>query len=61
MFRDTIQDSRWAGYAGPPGRKASEAMAKYIIVDMFAKAIQGTSPEEALKWGTEELKKAYSG
>jgi multiple sugar transport system substrate-binding protein len=60
LFRDVIKDSRWAGYAGPPGRKASEAMAKYIIVDMFAKAIQGTSPEDALRWATDELRKIYS-
>ncbi|HTU00775.1 MAG TPA: extracellular solute-binding protein [Candidatus Sulfotelmatobacter sp.] len=60
IFRDTIKDALWAGYAGPPTRKASEAMAKYIIVDMFAKTLQGTSPEEALKWATTELKKIYS-
>ncbi len=60
IFRDTIKDSRWTGYAGPPSRKSSEAMAKYIIVDMFAKALQGTSPEDALKWATAELKKAYA-
>jgi len=36
-------------------------MAKYIIVDMFAKAIQGTKPEDALKWATDELKKIYAG
>ena len=34
-------------------------MAKYILVDMFAKAIQGTPPNEALKWATTELKKTY--
>jgi multiple sugar transport system substrate-binding protein len=34
-------------------------MAKYILVDMFAKAIQGTPPDEALKWATAELKKIY--
>jgi multiple sugar transport system substrate-binding protein len=28
LFRDVIKDSRWVGYAGPPSRKASEAMAK---------------------------------
>jgi multiple sugar transport system substrate-binding protein len=61
VFRDVINGSLWTGYAGPPSRKASEAMAKYIIVDMFAKAIQGTSPEEALKWGTAEMKKIYAG
>ena len=60
MFRDIIKDALWPGYAGPPTRKASEALAKYIIVDMFAKAIQGTKPEEALQWATGELKKTYS-
>jgi multiple sugar transport system substrate-binding protein len=60
VFRDVIKDSLWTGYAGPPSRRASEALAKYIIVDMFAKAIQGTSPEEALNWATAELKKIYS-
>ena len=59
-FRDTIKDARHLGYAGPPSAKASEALAKYIMVDMFAKAIQGTSPEESLKGATEELKKIYS-
>jgi len=60
IFRDVIKDSRWIGYAGPPSRKASEAMAKYIIVDMFAKAIQGAKPEDALKWATDEMKKIYA-
>ena len=30
-----------------------------LYVDMFAKAIQGTSPEESLAWATGELKKIY--
>jgi multiple sugar transport system substrate-binding protein len=60
VFRDVIKDARWPGYVGPASRKASEAMAKYILVDMFAKAIQGTSPEDALKWATAELKKIYA-
>ena len=59
-FRDTIKDARHLGYAGPPSAKASEALAKYLILDMFAKAIQGTPPEESLKWATAELKKIYS-
>jgi multiple sugar transport system substrate-binding protein len=61
LFRDVIKDARHVGYAGPSGRKASEALAKFIIVDMFAKSIQGATPEEALKWGTAELKKIYAG
>ena len=59
VFRDVINESLWSGYAGPPSRRASEVLAKYIIVDMFAKAIQGTAPEEALKWATAEMKKIY--
>jgi multiple sugar transport system substrate-binding protein len=58
-FRDTIKDARHLGYAGPPSAKASEALAKFIIVDMFAKAIQGTKPEDALAWAVGELKKIY--
>ncbi len=60
LFRDTIKDARHLGYAGPPGAKASEALAKYIMVDMFAKSLQGTSPEESLAWATGELKKIYA-
>ncbi|HSB69143.1 MAG TPA: extracellular solute-binding protein [Candidatus Methylomirabilis sp.] len=58
-LREPIKEARAPGYAGPPSRKASEALTKYIIVDMFAKAIQGASPEEALKWATGELNKIY--
>ena len=61
LYRETIKDARHLGYAGVPSAKASEALAKYIIVDMYAKAIQGTSPEDALAWATAEMKKVYGG
>ena len=32
---------------------------KYVITDMFAKAVQGMKPEEAVKWAESELKKVY--
>ena len=48
-FRD-LPPGRLAGYAGPPNRKAAEVVSKYIIVDMYAKAIQGMPAEEAAKW-----------
>jgi len=47
------------GYAGPSGKKAGEALSKYIIVDMYAKAVQGMPAEEAVKWAEAELKKVY--
>jgi multiple sugar transport system substrate-binding protein len=60
VFRETLQSARQVGYAGPPGRKATEALSKYIIVDMFAKSLQGMAPEEAVKWAAGELRKIYS-
>ena len=50
---------RFAGYAGPPNRKAAEVITKYIIVDMYAKAIQGMPAEDAVKWAHDELVKIY--
>ena len=41
------------GYAGPPSQKAAEVQTKYIIVDMYAKAVQGMKPEDAVKWAHE--------
>jgi multiple sugar transport system substrate-binding protein len=58
-FRDIVKDGRHYGYAGPASRKAAEAWSKHIIVDMFAKAVQGMAPQDAIKWASGELKKVY--
>ena len=47
------------GYAGPHNAKAAEVLSKYIITDMYAKAVQGMPAEEAVKWAEGELKKVY--
>jgi multiple sugar transport system substrate-binding protein len=47
------------GFAGPPNAKAAEALTKYIVTDMYAKAVQGTPAEEAVAWAEGELKKVY--
>ena len=49
-----------AGYAGPANRKAAEVISKYIISDMYAKAVQGMTPEDAVKWAHGELVKIYT-
>ena len=59
-FRDIPNKGRLMGYAGPPGRASAEAQTKYIIVDMYAKAVQGMPAEDAVKWAHEELVKVYS-
>jgi ABC-type glycerol-3-phosphate transport system substrate-binding protein len=58
-FKDLPAAGRLVGYAGPPDRKAAEVVSKYIIVDMYAKAIQGMPAEEAAKWAHSEATKVY--
>jgi multiple sugar transport system substrate-binding protein len=58
-FKESSKFGRWPGYPGSPSRKASEALVKYILVDMYAQAIKGMKPEDAVKWAEGELKKAY--
>jgi len=48
------------GFAGLPNQKAAEALSKYIITDMYAKAVQGMPAEESVKWAEGELKKIYT-
>jgi multiple sugar transport system substrate-binding protein len=59
-FRKAAESGRFAGYAGPAGRAAAEAISKFIIVDMYAKAVQGASAEDAVKWAHAELVKIYA-
>jgi multiple sugar transport system substrate-binding protein len=58
-FHDLPAKGRLIGWAGPPNRKAAEVVTKYIIVDMYAKAIQGMPAEEAAKWAHGEAAKVY--
>jgi ABC-type glycerol-3-phosphate transport system substrate-binding protein len=59
-FRDLPNAGRLMGYAGPPNQKAAEVQTKYIIIDMYAKAVQGMKAEDAVKWAHDELVKVYS-
>jgi multiple sugar transport system substrate-binding protein len=59
-FRSGVRSGRMMGYAGPPSRKAAEVLSKYIIVDMYAKAVQGMPAEDAVKWAHAEVAKVYA-
>jgi multiple sugar transport system substrate-binding protein len=59
-FKSAARSGRFAGHAGPSNRKAAEALTKYILTDMYAKAIQGMAPEQSVKWAHDELVKIYS-
>jgi multiple sugar transport system substrate-binding protein len=59
-FKDVGRIStRYAGHAGPSSRAAAETVTKYIITDMYAKAIQGMAPQDAVAWAHGELAKIY--
>ena len=60
-FRTAAESGRYAGYAGTAGRAAAETISKFIIVDMYTKAVQGMAPEDAVKWAHGELVKIYNG
>jgi multiple sugar transport system substrate-binding protein len=59
LFRTAARETRIFGYAGPSTAKSTEVYSKYIITDMYAKAVQGTKAEDAVKWAEGELKKIY--
>jgi multiple sugar transport system substrate-binding protein len=59
-FRTAAESGRFAGYAGPAGRAAAETISKFIIVDMYAKAVQGMPAEDAVKWAQSEIVKIYA-
>jgi len=48
------------GYPGPTGPKPAETLSKYVIVNMFGRAAQGTmSAEESVKIAENDLKGIY--
>jgi len=59
-FRVAAQTGRFAGYAGPSDRRAAEVLTKYILTDMYAKAVQGMPPEQAVREAHDELVRIYA-
>src|ERR1700722_1327109 len=58
-FKKVPVTGRLTGYAGKPTQKAAEVQTKYIIVDMYAKAIQGMDAAASVKAAHDELVKIY--
>ncbi|MCL4532425.1 MAG: extracellular solute-binding protein [Actinobacteria bacterium] len=58
LYKDP-SDYKWPGYPGPASKAAAEAQSKYIVVDMFAKAMTGMAPKDSAAWAEAELKKIY--
>jgi multiple sugar transport system substrate-binding protein len=58
-FAETFEYTETFGYPGPYNRQSSELLAKYIVVDMYARAVQGTSTAETVAVAERELKQIY--
>jgi multiple sugar transport system substrate-binding protein len=59
-FRTAGKIARALGYAGQPTPQTNEVFAKYVIVNMFARAaVQGMSPEDSVKQAETEMKQIY--
>jgi len=56
IFKNMGMTNRLPGYAAPSGGAPAEAKAKFLIVDMFAKAAQGMSAKDAIAWAVSEYK-----
>jgi multiple sugar transport system substrate-binding protein len=59
VIREIPKYVRMPGYPAPPSRPAAEAMVKYVVVNMFARAAKGMSTAETIKIAESELKEIY--
>ena len=58
-YRDSLATSHLPGWPAPIGRPQSESVAKYVVVDMFAKACAGKSTKEVIADANAQLKQIY--
>jgi multiple sugar transport system substrate-binding protein len=58
-YKESLKTSRLHGWPGPPSHAMSESVAKYVLVDMFAKACQGESTPNVIKTAATQLKQIY--
>ncbi|HLY46520.1 MAG TPA: extracellular solute-binding protein [Stellaceae bacterium] len=58
-YRDAMKTAHLPGWPAPPNRHLAEQVAKYVIVDMFAKACTGTATKDAIKSAEAQLKDIY--
>jgi multiple sugar transport system substrate-binding protein len=57
IFQELNKLNRLPGYAGPPNRYVAEAVNKFVLVNMFAKAATGElKPKEAVTWAEKEYR-----
>jgi len=58
-YRDALTTAHLPGWPAPASRQMAESVAKYVVVDMFAKACTGTSTKDVIKNAEAQLKEIY--
>jgi multiple sugar transport system substrate-binding protein len=58
-YRDAMATAHLPGWPAPPGRQLAECVAKYVVVDMFAKACAGASTKDVIKSADSQLREIY--
>ena len=58
-YRDSMANSHLPGWPAPISRPQSESVAKYVIVDMFAKACAGKSTKGVIADASAQLKQIF--
>jgi len=59
IFRELNKINRLPGFAGPPSAAATDAINKFVLVDMFANAVTGKmKADEAVAWATDQYQQS---
>ncbi|PYN91662.1 MAG: hypothetical protein DMD91_33830 [Candidatus Rokuibacteriota bacterium] len=58
-YKESLRTSRPHCWPGPVGPPASESVAKYVLVDMFAKACRGDATKDVIATAAAQLKQIY--
>src|SRR5499433_2851847 len=58
-YRDALANAHLLGWPAPPSRQLAESVAKYVVVDMFAKACAGAATKDVIANAEAQLKQIY--
>jgi multiple sugar transport system substrate-binding protein len=58
-YRESLATSHLPGWPAPVSRAQAEVIAKYVVIDMFAKACAGTATKDVIKTAEAQLKQIY--
>ena len=58
-YRDALATTHLPGWPAAPDKRLAQSVAKYVVVDMFAKAAAGSATKDVIKNAAAQLKEIY--